>query len=548
MSDTNRRLVIDPITKTIAPKYRTNKAVYVAQGDHNSAYIEFEIPREVDGKDLSEENVVIHIHYANTSKENYSKGMSEAIGRTTETDSKGRENLIFKWLIPRTATVYAGVLSFGITFEGYTNTDGSVEKDYAMSTAPYGKTRVWDRVDGTTEETERDFDYLVETCNSIVAKAIKTSYSEEIKNEIAEQIESAKKSGEFKGEKGDAFTYEDFTPEQLESLKVKGDKGDIGNPFTYSDFTPEQLASLKGDKGEQGEPFTYEKFTSEQLESLKVKGDKGEQGNDGFTPYIQEDYWYINGENTGIRAKGQDGNVSFNDLTDEQKQQLIPDLTNYVKNTDVAKVNGTAGLIKLGSGGTGLTIDKNGNICIASATTKSIDEKDAYRPITSSILDYAVKVGLTKNKETFTEAEKIAIAKWIAPQVVTHDGTNASSFVVTFDKKPEAISIKKFKNLKFEEGFPNKEKCDYTMQTAFTNNSYGIEAVMEIVFECDELKNRHYIYDADGYKIIAVVNDGFSGKYELDISYADMSGNEIEPESPELNKVGYTYVFTPIWR
>ena len=39
--------------------------------------------------------------------------------------------------------------------------------------------------------------------------------------------------------KGDPFLYEDFTPEQLEALKVKGD------PFTYADFTPEQLEALK---------------------------------------------------------------------------------------------------------------------------------------------------------------------------------------------------------------------------------------------------------------------------------------------------------------
>ena len=30
------------------------------------------------------------------------------------------------------------------------------------------------------------------------------------------------------GPKGDPFRYEDFTPEQLEALKVKGDKGDEG--------------------------------------------------------------------------------------------------------------------------------------------------------------------------------------------------------------------------------------------------------------------------------------------------------------------------------
>lgn len=49
------------------------------------------------------------------------------------------------------------------------------------------------------------------------------------------------------GIKGDPFTYDDFTPEQLAALK--GDKGD---PFTYDDFTPEQLAALKGEKGDDG--------------------------------------------------------------------------------------------------------------------------------------------------------------------------------------------------------------------------------------------------------------------------------------------------------
>jgi len=38
----------------------------------------------------------------------------------------------------------------------------------------------------------------------------------------------------FKGEKGDAFKYSDFTPEQLASLKgEKGDKGDTGASGVY---------------------------------------------------------------------------------------------------------------------------------------------------------------------------------------------------------------------------------------------------------------------------------------------------------------------------
>ena len=66
-----------------------------------------------------------------------------------------------------------------------------------------------------------------------------------------------------RGEKGEPFRFEDFTPEQLESLKVKGDtgpagepgvKGDKGDAFTYADFTQEQLEALRGPQGIQGVP------------------------------------------------------------------------------------------------------------------------------------------------------------------------------------------------------------------------------------------------------------------------------------------------------
>ena len=46
----------------------------------------------------------------------------------------------------------------------------------------------------------------------------------------------------------------------------------------------EWLASLKGAKGDIGEAFTYEDFTPEQLEALKVKGDKGDKGDEGKPP------------------------------------------------------------------------------------------------------------------------------------------------------------------------------------------------------------------------------------------------------------------------
>lgn len=53
-----------------------------------------------------------------------------------------------------------------------------------------------------------------------------------------------------------------------------GLKGDTGAAFTYSDFTAEQLAALKGEKGEKGD-----------------KGDTGAAGADGYTPVRGTDYW-----------------------------------------------------------------------------------------------------------------------------------------------------------------------------------------------------------------------------------------------------------------
>lgn len=50
----------------------------------------------------------------------------------------------------------------------------------------------------------------------------------------------------------------DGTSYETEPLKGdKGDTGEKGDAFTYDDFTPEQLASLKGDKGDTGESGVY---------------------------------------------------------------------------------------------------------------------------------------------------------------------------------------------------------------------------------------------------------------------------------------------------
>jgi hypothetical protein len=98
------------------------------------------------------------------------------------------------------------------------------------------------------------------------------------------------------GTNGKDFTFDMFTPEQLQLLKgADGQNGLNGKDFTYDMFTPEQLALLKGADGQNGlngKDFTYDMFTPEQLALLKgADGQNGINGTNGkdftfdmFTP------------------------------------------------------------------------------------------------------------------------------------------------------------------------------------------------------------------------------------------------------------------------
>ncbi len=73
-------------------------------------------------------------------------------------------------------------------------------------------------------------------------------------------------------------------------------KGDKGDPFVYDDFTPEQLAKLKGDKGD---PFVYDDFTSEQIADLKQPATEAAQEAKNAAaealnvPKIQDGYFWL---------------------------------------------------------------------------------------------------------------------------------------------------------------------------------------------------------------------------------------------------------------
>ena len=92
-------------------------------------------------------------------------------------------------------------------------------------------------------------------------------------NYVDEEIEKIELTPGPKGDKGEAFTYEDFTPEQLEALKgPQGEKGEQG------------LQGIQGEPGEKGEQG--------------LQGIQGKPGKDGLTTTVSinnNKYTHVNG-------------------------------------------------------------------------------------------------------------------------------------------------------------------------------------------------------------------------------------------------------------
>lgn len=128
--DKDNHFIINPVTRKIQPEtHEKNKLV---EGDHNSEKYTFEIPKTIEGHDMSQCNIV-RINYLNISSDKSKK--SEDV---YEVDDLGiledkPDILAFTWTIKETATRYSGLLSFAITFK--CTTDNLV--DYAWHTEIY---------------------------------------------------------------------------------------------------------------------------------------------------------------------------------------------------------------------------------------------------------------------------------------------------------------------------------------------------------------------------------------------------------------------------
>ena len=151
--DSDKHFVIDPITRNIT---NNSSKITIMQYDHNSERFTFEIPRIIEGHDMSLSDVV-RVHFINIGsiKTNTNPGVYEV--DDVEVSSDNPDIITFSWLISGASTKYNGSLNFAIRF--YCLSDESVI-EYSWGTNIYSGINVANSIDNSETIAEDYVDVL----------------------------------------------------------------------------------------------------------------------------------------------------------------------------------------------------------------------------------------------------------------------------------------------------------------------------------------------------------------------------------------------------
>lgn len=180
------------------------------------------------------------------------------------------------------------------------------------------------------------------------------------------------------------------------------------------------------------------KLTEEQYQSLKTNGsltvgEKTITYDAKTTVYVTPPKLASETE-AGVILLATD--IDISDGTSTNKAVTPAQLLNYVKKTDYAVDKGSAGTVYTDRSTYGVGASANGLLFIDGASQAQIKDKGtAYRPITPNNLDYAVKIGLTTNTQTWSNEEKVNARNLINAVSQTEIDTAIAGLGTVFDLK-----------------------------------------------------------------------------------------------------------------
>lgn len=129
--DTDTHFSINPITRAL--QNESHSKTSLIQYDHNSERFTFEIPRYIEGHDMSQcDSIQVHYNNINANTKEQSRGMYEV--DDMQISPEDDNVVILSWLISHNATKHVGSLNFLVRF-ACTNAEGKIV--YAWNTAVY---------------------------------------------------------------------------------------------------------------------------------------------------------------------------------------------------------------------------------------------------------------------------------------------------------------------------------------------------------------------------------------------------------------------------
>ena len=160
VSDSDNHFVIDPISRQLS---NNSKKTILMKTDHNSEQFTFELPRMVEGHDMSLSNKV-EVHYININSK--TREQSTGIYNVADfgVDAEDDTKVLGTWLVSREATKYAGSLNFVIRFACLSA--DNVE-EYAWNTAIYAGITIADTIENTETVVEDYVDILRQWLDTI---------------------------------------------------------------------------------------------------------------------------------------------------------------------------------------------------------------------------------------------------------------------------------------------------------------------------------------------------------------------------------------------
>lgn len=142
VSDSDNHFIIDPISRQIS---NNSRKTILIKTDHNSEQFTFELPRYVEGHDMSLSNKVeVHFLNINSKTRQTNPGIYNVVD--FDVDAEDNTKVIGTWLVSREATKYPGSLNFVIRFSCLD--DDNVEY-YSWNTAIYTGITIADTIENT---------------------------------------------------------------------------------------------------------------------------------------------------------------------------------------------------------------------------------------------------------------------------------------------------------------------------------------------------------------------------------------------------------------